>query len=382
MARGVYERIGELVRTGRRFVFCSIVNAKGSTPRKTGAVMAVLPDGETIGSVGGGKAEYECIRTAGEMLAKLCTEAGGETNKGFHDGGHMVADRNGKPEETGRKAVVLHFDMNIDRTDGDYICGGEMDIELRFVSGEDTALGDEILGIVRKHRRRKAYIFGGGHVAQALVPILAGVEFAPVVYEEREEFADRKLFPEAEDIICHGFDRLAERISIEETDYCVIMTKGHSDDYTVLKQVLGTNAEYTGLMGSRAKRAVLFERLRADGFTEENIARIHNPIGIAIGSETPAEIAVSIAAEMIAVRAESIKAREAAEAGAPESEGEKTAPQEGNLKRDGRKSPYQEETAGKENRRFPLQEGDPEKEHWGEVAELFARKAGIKPEKK
>ena len=330
MAKGIYEKIGELAGRGSSFVLCRVTAAEGSTPRGEGAVMAVQPDGTAIGSVGGGKIEYDCISKAREMM-------GGALTDGLGD------DRN---------TETLHFDLYPDVSDNEYICGGRMDIELSYVSGDDQAIREMIAELVREHRRRKVYIFGGGHVAQALVPVLAGIEFAPIVYEERKEFASTELFPEAEKVICHGFDRLGECISLERTDFCAIMTRGHTDDYTVLKQVLSTDVEYVGLMGSRSKRAILFNKLTDDGFGEDDLARIYNPIGLDIGSETPEEIAISIAAELIAVRA----------AEDPKDTG----------KNGGESSPDPEPKTGG-------LEGDPKDEYWGDVAALFAKKAGKIP---
>ena len=335
---GVYEKIGKLTQSGELFVLCRITATNGSTPRSAGAVMAVKSDSSLIGSVGGGKPEYECIRKACAMMEHVS------------DGDTVVRE-------------TLHFDLYPGDRDEDaacdtagtsdpdggseYICGGDMDIELTVVTDADDAIREEIYELVDKHRRKKVYIFGGGHVAQALVPILAKIDFAPVVYEPRSEFASAKLFPDAEKVICARFDRIGEQLSFAPDDYVAIMTRGHRDDYDVLKQVLATNVEYIGLMGSRSKRQILFEKLENEGFTGKDTERIHNPIGLDIGSETPEEIAVSIAAELIAIRAGV----------------------------DQKKT--QEDD--KDKRVMGLDEGNPEEEGWGSIAELFARKAGIKP---
>ena len=149
----------------------------------------------------------------------------------------------------------------------------------------------------------KVYIFGGGHVSQALVPAIAAVGFRPVVYDDRPEFADQALFPQAEAVLCGDFAALSEQVAVTADDYVVIMTRGHQADYEVLSQTLRSGAKYLGCIGSRKKLALCRERLLAAGFTAEEYARLHAPIGLAIGAETPAEIAVSVAAELIAVRA-------------------------------------------------------------------------------
>ena len=140
-------------------------------------------------------------------------------------------------------------------------------------------------------------------VVKALVPVLASLGFRPVVYDDRPEFADPALFPKAEKTLCGDFARLSEQVTVTPEDYVVVMTRGHQADYEVLTQVLRSGAKYLGCIGSKRKLALCRERLLAAGFTDEEYARLHAPIGLAIGAQTPEEIAVSVAAEMIAVRA-------------------------------------------------------------------------------
>ena len=149
----------------------------------------------------------------------------------------------------------------------------------------------------------RVYIFGGGHVSQALVPAVAAVGFRPVVYDDRPEFADPARFPQAEVVLCGDFLSLGEQVRVTPDDYVVIMTRGHQADYEVLAQTLRSGAKYLGCIGSKKKLALCKERLLAAGFTEEEYQRVHAPIGLAIGAETPEEIAVSVTAELIAVRA-------------------------------------------------------------------------------
>ena len=148
------------------------------------------------------------------------------------------------------------------------------------------------------------YVFGGGHVAQELVPVISHVGFRVVVYEDRENFARPELFQGVHHTILGSFERISEHITIHENDYAVIMTRGHQSDYEVLRQVLRTQAAYIGVIGSRQKIAATTKRLLEDGISEQDIARLHTPIGLPIKGETPAEIAISIAAEMILFRAE------------------------------------------------------------------------------
>ena len=366
MVTGVYEKIAEMARSGETFVFCRIVKTKGSTPRSTGAVMAVKHDGSLVGSIGGGEPEYKCSTKARKMMDPDFDGAAGTKeimhfdlypsgmlNKGISDSNSVenagiISD--GIAEDNSWN-VPGNTAADVGKTDEDeLICGGSMDIELILVAGNCDEVRNRILELSQQHGRRKVYIFGGGHVAGALVPILSRIEFAPVVYESRPEFAQKEMFPEAEEVICSGFDNIGKELKLASEDFVAIMTRGHSDDYEVLKQVLSTDVEYIGLMGSRTKKRILFEKLEDDGFSYEDIERIHNPIGIDIGSETPEEIAISIAAELIAIRAGILP---------------------GNKENDG---PHK----GLGERSFPLDEGNPEEENWGSIAALFARKAGKK----
>ena len=147
------------------------------------------------------------------------------------------------------------------------------------------------------------YIFGGGHVGRALVPVLATVGFRVVMYDNREELAKKENYPMASEVIFGSFSDISGKVALTANDYAVVMTPGHQADYEILSQVLGSDATYIGCIGSRTKVAKTRERLKCDGYTEEDIARVHAPIGLPILAETPEEIAISIAAEMIEHRA-------------------------------------------------------------------------------
>lgn len=151
----------------------------------------------------------------------------------------------------------------------------------------------------------RVFIFGGGHVSQQLVPTLARCDFRCIIVEDRPEFTDPALFEnKAAEIRLIDMERVEEMVEeITPDDLICIMTRGHKDDYLVQAQILKTPACYIGVIGSRHKIAGVNAKLRADGFTESDIARITTPIGLDIFAETPAEIAVSVAAQLIAVRA-------------------------------------------------------------------------------
>ncbi|HCI67720.1 MAG TPA: xanthine dehydrogenase, partial [Oscillibacter sp.] len=149
----------------------------------------------------------------------------------------------------------------------------------------------------------RALILGAGHIARALVPLLRTVGFRPVVLDDRPGFATAENFPQADDTICAAFTPLEDSVTLTPEDYVVIMTNGHEHDFQCEVQVLRRETAYVGVIGSRKKTAYVNQRLREAGIPEEKIAFVHTPIGTAIKAVTPEEIAVSIAGEMICVRA-------------------------------------------------------------------------------
>jgi xanthine dehydrogenase accessory factor len=186
------------------------------------------------------------------------------------------------------------------------------------LSGDDIrelARNKEVL--IRKGGRRvygepvnfagKVFIFGGGHVAQALAPVLNSVGFRCVIFDNREEFVSRELFPDALDLITGDYDHIEEKfternLTVSSRDYIVIVT--HAYDLAVLRQITGKNCAYVGVIGSKTKAAALKQQLIQEGVSRETLDKINTPIGLRIKSETPEEIAVSIAGEMILRRAE------------------------------------------------------------------------------
>jgi xanthine/CO dehydrogenase XdhC/CoxF family maturation factor len=148
-----------------------------------------------------------------------------------------------------------------------------------------------------------AVVCGAGHVGRAVAPLLAGLGFRVVVVDDRAEFATEERFPGAQ-VVVRPFEGALEAVGVDERAYVVVVTRGHVHDLGVLEQALRLRARYAGVMGSRSKRARMLAALAAAGFSEEAIAGVHTPIGLGIGAETPAELAVSIAAEIVQVRSD------------------------------------------------------------------------------
>ena len=299
--------------------------------------MAVFADGSSLGTVGGGAVEFESIKLAKQALLEQTTFTHGfnlspnqKADIGMICGGQVVVYfqffRGGD-----HKAIELFSAMTelfIQRKNTWLVtqisegCVRQMGIYsredgLRYME-EDTDEWD-ILPLVRPRAMLKkgepsyyveplttagyVYIFGGGHVAQELVPVLAHIGFAPVIFEDRPDFAKTELFPDAAATIVGSFSNVGASVSIAPDDYVVIMTRGHQADFEVLRQALLTRATYVGVIGSRSKIATTNKRLIEADIPEAELSRIHAPIGLPILGETPAEIAISIAAELILHRA-------------------------------------------------------------------------------
>jgi xanthine dehydrogenase accessory factor len=147
------------------------------------------------------------------------------------------------------------------------------------------------------------FLFGGGHVSQKLAPLADTLGFRIVVVDDRSEFANPERFPQAEEfVVPDSYENAIQQGDIDAESYLVIVTRGHLHDKTVLAQALRTPAAYIGMIGSIRKRDAIYDELRAVGFTDHDFRRVHSPIGLKIGAESPEEIAVSIAAELIQVR--------------------------------------------------------------------------------
>ncbi|MGN0703881.1 MAG: XdhC family protein [Lentihominibacter sp.] len=261
----------DLIEQGEDFVIAKVVDTSGSTPRKKGAVLMMKKDGTTIGTVGGGLLEAE--------TEKLCR----------------------KTLETKEKSHVYEFTLDEKQKGAlDMGCGGDATVQIDYIDAADP--GD----FVKEFKLAStAYIFGGGHVAYALEPVLRHVDFRTVVIDDREEYANPERYPHADrTITVDNFDKAFDDIETDDDSYIIIVTRGHRGDLQVLREAVKRDFAYLGMIGSRRKNELLFDTLRKEGVPESKLAEVHAPIGLKIGSETPEEIAVSIVAEIIQVRSQ------------------------------------------------------------------------------
>lgn len=309
---GFVSAIAAELAAGRPVALASLLATTGSMPRHEGARLAVLADGSVIGTVGGGNVELMAIDAARGALA-----AG-----------------------AGCSLEWLTHERN------DMACGGDALLAVRTLSAPDAPLLSELGDLLASGGRatleerwddpgrptwslrsadlarhaswdaasstyrepvgapETCHVFGAGHVGTALVPVLRSVGFVVRVYDDRPEAADPARFPEGTRVSCGSFEELAEAAPIEARDSVVVLTHGHAADAAVLERVLRRDVAYVGCIGSRRKAGLVRDGLVAAGIPRERADAVHLPIGEDILAVTPAEIAVSIAAQLIRCRAE------------------------------------------------------------------------------
>ncbi len=252
----IYEELLRLKKEGRASALATIVQCIGSSPQKEGAKMLVRDDGSIVGTMGGGCLEAEVIQASAMTI------------------------RDGSPRTIPFELTERH---------GGLVCGGKVLVYIEPVIPEPRLI-----------------IMGAGHVGRALAAAGKFAGFRTTVADDRDEYANRENIPDADEIVVQGFGDMFSRIFADEGAYIVIATRGHNHDLDALKAALGTKAKYIGLLGSRRKRALLFKTLGEAGFSKEDIGRVFTPVGLPIGSVTPEEIAISIMAQIIQKRRESI----------------------------------------------------------------------------
>jgi len=321
--RTIFETLLSLLEDGSDAVLATVVSARGSTPRGPGSQLLAGPDGLAAGTIGGGPGEAKALGMAARLLeerrsavwdcelrhgGELDSVCGGEQTVLLQ----FIPHESGVWKELARRAVerldahlggwlVLSLEGDPGLTDGEgKTLAGEAS---NGISPEDGGAWNGKRLALPLPVGERVVIFGGGHCALALTPVLRSVGFRVAVFDDRPEFANTARFPEAETVVCHPYTNLSEGLALTPEDYAVVMTSGHSHDFEVEEQLLRRPLAYVGVMGSRTKTAYVNGRLREAGVSEEAIQRVHTPIGTAIKAVTPEEIAVSITGELIYERA-------------------------------------------------------------------------------
>ena len=253
--REVLEAALEAEARGEPAALVTVVATEGSTPQKAGARMLVRGDGRIVGTIGGGCLEAEMTWRAREAIE-------------------------------GRRPRLVSYDLTPEQAGEDgLVCGGRMQVFIEPIEGTPVLC-----------------LFGAGHVAQPLARMAKACGFRVELCDDRIKFANAERFPEADLIVIDDFAAAAGKMTLGPNTYAVVVTRGHKGDGEALRAVLGRGLRFVGLLGSRPKVVHIFAALRDGGARAEDLAEVHAPLGLEIGAQTPEEIAVSILAEMIAVR--------------------------------------------------------------------------------
>ncbi len=319
--------------------WCRIIETRGSTPQKAGAVMLVQQDGRQIGTIGGGCIEAEVktralmsMRNRTPEISTFALNGDYGWDDGLICGGRMkiaiepvfdalqrryfqeflefAKTRRGATEvivdqgssgpafllfdESRHPVTSLRLD---DSVDVDSIANNIKPLDQR-----PRAYAVDSASYVPVFPRCRLIIVGCGHVGQAVADLTADLDFDIWAVDDRSEFASRERFPLAEKIVVGPIDHALPRLDVDGGCYCLIVTRGHKHDERALYHLVNRGARYVGMIGSRRKINLIFEDLLEKGVSADALASVHAPVGIDIGSQTVAEIAVSIAAELVAHR--------------------------------------------------------------------------------
>ena len=346
----IYRECCLLMQAGQDVIVATVFEAKGSAPRLAGARMLVRNDGSTSGTIGGGRLEYDAVQMAMTLFDKKQSAA-----YSFDLTGSDVA---GMDMICGGKGTVwLHYFAASDESELAVCQAVNAVLAIRKKAYLVTEITREVFGRERQYALidesdtvtgllkfapivihewalkndskaifteefdgcsflveqirpvHTVLVFGAGHVSQQVAPLCANVGFQVVVLDDRVEYANHNRFNAEIGIrVLDSFDSWGG-LTVDESCYVVILTRGHIHDKTVLGQALRTPAGYIGMIGSRRKRDKIYQALRDEGFSQEQINRVFSPIGLDIGAETPAELAVSIVGELIKVRTAESKTR-------------------------------------------------------------------------
>ncbi|MEZ5290443.1 MAG: XdhC/CoxI family protein [Vicinamibacterales bacterium] len=255
MNQEVFAALGEAMKRAEDVALVTIVATNGSTPQRVGAKMLVYSDGRTVGTIGGG-----CYESDAFWKARAALES--------------------------RKATRVKYELDDDfAQENGLVCGGQMEVFIEPIEPPPAV-----------------YVIGAGHVGYYLGRMAAEAGFGVHVVDDREAFASRERFPDAAEVVADDIPTWLGAAALPPSAYVVIVTRGHRHDLDALRAVVNRDLRYVGLIGSRAKVARVYEALVEEGVDPARLDRVHAPIGLDLGAVTPQEIAVSIVAELIAVR--------------------------------------------------------------------------------
>lgn len=255
MNQEVFAALSEALQQGEEVALVTIVASTGSTPQRVGAKMLVYADGRTVGTIGGGCYENDAFGKAREAIAA-------------------------------RKPLNVTYDLNDDfAQETGLVCGGQMEVFIEPVEASP-----------------ELYVLGAGHVGYFVAKMAHEAGFRVHVVDDREKFANVERFGEGIEVIVDHIPTWLNSRKLPPTSYAVIVTRGHTHDLDALRALAQASLRYVGLIGSKAKVKRIYDELRGEGVSIDALRSVHAPIGLDIGAITPQEIAVSIVAELIAVK--------------------------------------------------------------------------------
>ena len=247
----IWREIAELEENHETGVICTIIRSEGSTPRHAGSKMLVYEDGRVTGSVGGGELESRIITVALEVM------------------------QDGKPR-------LLEYDMSDPNRGDPGVCGGRVEIYMEPISPKPTLV-----------------VVGAGHVGQAVAHLAHWLGFKVVVSDDRPEFCNLEVIPDADEFYPCPLEELSDKFTITHSTYMVLTTRSVDIDVPGLPAILDSPAAYVGVIGSRRRWETARKQLEESGVQSDQLERVQSPMGLDISAETPEEIAVSIMAEII-----------------------------------------------------------------------------------
>jgi len=345
-----FNDVSKYLIEGKKLILARIIKQEGSIPRGAGTQCLVLEDGSIKGTIGGGLLEHqvmekakECLKNeesstmhfelTGDEVAKTDMLCGGiadvylETvipqnavagkifkrinnliNKG-HKGVLLTLISDGIRPDDEKNRILIEDDGSTTGEIGVFHTEDKKRLakflEIKTPKLIQIEKGKESVFVEPLRPYDTLYLFGAGHVSTFVASLAYMVGFRVIVIDDRKEFANKERFNKAGELIVLPFSDVFEKINISSSSYIAIITRGHIQDLNVLREALKRSDGYIGMIGSRRKREKIYQALIEEGVSKERLRKVHSPIGMDIGAETPEEIAVSIVAELIRVRASS-----------------------------------------------------------------------------
>jgi len=293
-ARDLIRHVIQAHDEGRPVAVCAVVATRGSTPQPPGAMIVVDEAANLFGTLGGGCVEAEVRRRAHQELRGRGRVATFELDTDFgHDDGMIC----GGQMDIALSPVTPTTNIDAHRAATEAPPGAEAWVPLRVLDGENLV---EYRVCIESQPR--LYIAGAGHISRVIADLAVPLQFEVDVIDDRSQYANEQRFPEPIRTHVGDIARTLKSLPVDGNTYIVIVTRGHRHDEAALRAVIDAPAKYIGMIGSRRKVKVIFDDLKHAGVADDQLARVHAPIGLDIGAVTVEEIGISIAAQLVQTR--------------------------------------------------------------------------------